>query len=158
MASVMRNFIEIEGINTNCIPKDATSFKQFNVEETVCIPVAKPDIEQIIKIIVESEITSTRSIATPVGKSLEGQVLTGWKLIVEGRVNQTVQYVADCPDQPSHAAHFSIPFSTFVVLPADFVMGTPITVTSFIEDVYAAQIDKRCIFKNITLLLTAELC
>ena len=81
MASVMRNFIEIEGINTNCIPKDATSFKQFNVEETVCIPVAKPDIEQIIKIIVESEITSTRSIAN-----------TSWKIIRRASTNRLEAY------------------------------------------------------------------
>jgi hypothetical protein len=158
VTSIMRNFIEIEGINGKCIPKEVASFKQFNVEETVCIPLAKPDIEQIIKIIVNAEIKSTRVIATPVGTSLEGQVLTGWKLIVEGRVNEAVQYVADLPDQPSHAAHFSIPFSTFVVLPANFVPGTPVTVTPFIEDVYAGQVGKRCILENITLLLTAEFC
>lgn len=158
MASVMRNFIEIEGINTNCIPEDITTFKQFNIEETVCVPCAKPDMEQILKVIADVEITSTRAIKTPVATSLEGQVLTGWKLIVEGRVNQKVQYVADLLDQPTHAAHFSVPFSTFIVLPEDFVTGTPITVTPFIEDVYAEQLDKRCIFKNITLLLTVEFC
>ncbi|MCY6958954.1 MULTISPECIES: DUF3794 domain-containing protein [Clostridium] len=158
MASVMRNFIEIEGINSNCIPENVSAFKQFNIEETACLPITKPDIEQILKVIADVEIKSTRAIRTPVGTSLEGQVLTGWKLVIEGKVNQKVQYVADLPEQPSHAAHFSVPFSTFVVLPEDFVMGTPVTVTPFLEDIYVEQLDKRCIFKNITLLLAVEFC
>ncbi|EJO5349532.1 DUF3794 domain-containing protein [Clostridium botulinum] len=158
MVSVMRNFIEIEGINSNCIPESVSAFKQFNVEETVCLPRVKPDMEQILKVIADVEIKNTRVIKTPAGTSLEGQVLTGWKLIIEGKVNQKVQYVADLPEQPSHVAHFSVPFSTFLVLPEDFVMGTPVSVTPFLEDIYVKQIDKRCIFKNITLLLIGELC
>lgn len=156
--SIMRNFVEIIGIDVNCIPEDLSAFKQFNIEETVCIPDAKPDIEQVIKVIAKINITSTRIIKTPIGTSLEGQVLTGWKVIVEGEVDQKVQYVADLPDQPSHAAHFNIPFSTFVVLPEEFVIGTPVTVTPFIEDVFVEQLDNRCIFKNITLLLAVEFC
>lgn len=158
MNSVIRNFVEIVGINTDCIPEDITAFKQFNVEETVCVPVRKPDIEQVLKVIADAVITSTRVIKTPIGTSLEGQVLTGWKLVVEGEIKQKVQYVADFPDQPSHAADFDVPFSTFVVLPDDFVVGTPITVTPFIEDIFVEQLDKRCIFKNVTMLLTVEFC
>ena len=158
MSNIIRNFVEIEGINVDCIPEGITIFKQFNIEETVCLPNKKPDIEQILKVIASAEITSKRPIKTPVATSLEGQSLTGWKLIVEGRVNQKVQYVADLPDQPSHAAHFNVPFSTFIVLPEDFVIGTPVTVTPFIEDIYVEKLDNRCIFKNITILLTVELC
>jgi hypothetical protein len=156
--SILRNFVEIEGINTQCIPSNVDAFKQFNVEETVCIPDRKPDIEQVLKVIAKVNITSTRIIRTPIGTSLEGQILTGWKVIVEGEVEQKVQYVAELPDQPSHVADFIIPFSTFVVLPQDFVVGTPTTVTPFIEDVFVEQLDKRCIFKNITILLTVEFC
>lgn len=158
MSSVIRNFVEIEGINVDCIPEGITTFRQFNIEEIACIPCQKPDVEQILKVIVEAVITSSRPIKTPVGTSLEGQNLTGWKLIVEGQIKEKVQYVADLPDQPSHAAHFIFPFSTFVVLPEDFVIGTPVTVTPFIEDVYVEQLDNRCMFKNTTILLTVELC
>lgn len=158
MSSVMRNFIEVVGINTDCIPENISTFKQFNIEETVCIPSQKPDIEQVLKVISNVEIISTRVIKTPVGTSLEGEILTGWKVVVEGQLEQVVQYVANCPDQPSHAAEFIVPFSTFVVLPEDFVIGTPITVTPFIEDIYVEQLDLRCIFKNTTLLVTVEFC
>lgn len=158
MSSVMRNFVEIVGIDTDCIPEDITAFKQFNIEETVCVPPQKPDIEQVLRVISNVDIISTRVIKTPVGTSLEGEILTGWKVVVEGQINQLIQYVADCPDQPSHAAHFIVPFSTFIVLPEDFVIGTPLTVTPFIEDIFVEQLDSRCVFKNTTLLITVELC
>lgn len=155
MASFVSNLIEYSGI-ADVLPTAPHAFKQFNVQENVCLPIAKPDIEQLTKIMAEVVITSTRVIKTPVATSLEGQILTGFKLIVEGEVRQKVEYVADEPTQSVHAAHFNIPFSTFIVLPATYVQGTPLVVTGYIEDIYAKQIDKRCIFKNITILLTAE--
>lgn len=152
MASTVRNLIEISGLADN-LPANPTSFKQFSVQENLCIPQAKPDIEQIVKVIAEVVITSTKVIKTPVATSLEGQILTGKKLIVEGELVQKVEYVADEPTQSVHAAHFSVPFSTFIVLPGNFAIGTPVTVTGYIEDIFVEQIGKRCIFKNVTILL-----
>lgn len=155
MGSFVSNLIEYSGIADN-LPVNPTAFKQFSVQETMCLPAAKPDIEQIIKVMAEVVITSTRVIKTPKATSLEGQILTGYKLIVEGEVRQKVEYVADEPTQSVHAAHFNMPFSTFIILPEDFEIGTPLVVTGYIEDIFAQQIDKRCIFKNITVLVTAE--
>ncbi|GFP74496.1 DUF3794 domain-containing protein [Clostridium fungisolvens] len=155
MASFVSNLIEYSGI-ADVLPIAPHAFKQFNVQKNVCLPIAKPDIEQLTKIMAEVVIISTRVIKTPVATSLEGQILTGFKLIVEGEVRQKVEYVADEPTQTVHAAHFNIPFSTFIVLPATYVQDTPLVVTGYIEDIYAKQIDERCIFKNITILLTAD--
>lgn len=157
MTSIVKNLIEYAGLADSlpCLQTPAC-FKQFSVAETVCLPHAKPDIEQIVKVIAEVIVTDKHVIKTPVARSAEGQVLTGFKLIVEGIVRQKVEYVADCPEQAVHAAHFEIPFSTFIILPCNFVMGTPVTVTSYIEDIFAQQAGKRCIFKNITILLVAE--
>lgn len=154
MASIVRNLIEYSGI-ADILPIAPVNFKQLSVQETVCLPIAKPDIEQIVKIIVQASITSTRVIVTPIGTSAEGQKLTGFKLVVEGSMLQKIEYVADEPTQSVHAAHFDIPFSTFIVLPATFVIGSRVQVDAYIEDVFAQQTSKRCIFKNITLLLDA---
>lgn len=157
MASIVKNLIEYAGLADSlpCLQTPA-SFKEFSVTETVCLPHAKPDIEQIVKVIAEVIIKNTHVIKTPVARSAEGQVLTGFKLIVEGIVRQKIEYVADCPEQAVHAAHFEIPFSTFIVLPGNFIIGTPVIVTAFIEDIFAQQVSKRCIFKNITILLVAD--
>jgi hypothetical protein len=154
MASFVNNLIEYAGI-ADSFPSHPTSFKQFTVQETLELPCAKPDIEQITRVMANVKITSTRVIKTPDATSAEGQILTGWKLIVEGELIQKVEYVADEPTQSVHAAHFSVPFSTFIVLPKTFTQGSIVNVVPYIEDIYAQQIGKRCIFKNVTIFLNA---
>jgi len=162
MASYVNNLIEYAGITEFSHPSTElpaqAAFKEFTLEENLTIPCAKPDIEQIVRVMAEVIITSTKIITTPKKTSLEGQILTGWKVIIEGYVNQKVEYVADEPTQSVHAAHFKMPFSTFIVLPEDFPPGDVVTIVPYIEDIYAKQLDKRHIFKNITLLLHAVYC
>lgn len=157
MAVVVRNLIQYVGIS-DYIPETSTVFKQLNVEKNFCLPEAKPDVEQILKAISELKIKSTKVIKTPKGISLEGQKLTGWKIVVEGVIKQKVQYVADEPEQSVHAAHVDIPFSTFIVLPDNFIMGTPVTILGYIEDVFVQKMDGRCVFINVTILLNSDLC
>lgn len=152
MSIYVSDLIEYAGIAEN-LPDVPTAFKQFSVQETVCLPPAKPDIEQIVKVIAEVVTISTRVITTPIATSMEGQILTGFKLIVEGEMRQKIEYVADEPTQSVHAAHSNVPFSTFIVLPADFAIGTPLVATGYIEDVFAVARDKRTIFKNIVILI-----
>ena len=154
MASTVKNLIEISGL-ADSLPANSTVFKQFTVQETLELPEAKPDIEQIVKVIAQVEITSTRLITTGTGKSLEGQILTGLKLIVEGEIRQKIEYVADECTQPVHAAHFNVPFSTFIVIPKTHNIGEPILITPYIEDLYVELIGKRTIFKNVILFLDA---
>lgn len=157
MADLVRNLIQYVGLSDH-IPESSNAFKQLNVEQTFCIPDAKPDIEQIVKAISELVIKSTKVIRTPRGVSLEGQMLTGWKVVIEGMITQKIQFVADEPMQSVHAAHTNIPFSTYIVLPDNFIPGTPVTVNGYIEDIFVQKIDERCIFNNITIVLTAEFC
>jgi hypothetical protein len=157
MADVVRNLIQYEGIADD-IPQSSNVFKQLYVEKVFCLPDAKPDIEQIIKVISELIIKNTKVIRTPKGISLEGQALTGWKIVVEGAIKVKFQYVADTPEQSVHAAHTEVPFSTYIVLPGNFIPGTPVTVRGSIEDVFVNKMDERCIFINITILLTADFC
>lgn len=156
MASVVKGLIEFAGL-ADQFPVNPINFKQFSVQESLIIPDVKPDVEQIVSVFAEVCITNTRVIQTPVATSFEGQILTGFKLIVEGALEQKVEYVADEPTQSVHAAHFRVPFSTFIVLPIDYVIGTPITVTGYIEDIFVELLDKRSIFKNVTILLDAQI-
>lgn len=157
MASIIKNLIEYSGLAEE-LPhlENPSNFKQFILQENLILPEAKPDIEQIVKVVAEVTITNTRVIKTPKATSLEGQRLTGFKLIVEGELKQKIEYVANVPSQAVHAAHFNIPFSNFIVLPENFKIGTPITVTGYIEDIFTELFDKRTIFKSTTILLIAE--
>ena len=159
MASIVRDLVEIVGI-ADAFPTAPTAFTQISVMETLIIPAAKPDVEQILKILIEAKITSTRIVATPIGTAVGGLKLTGTKLIVEGILRQKMTYVANVPDQAVHAAEFNLPFSTFMVLPTLTIPVTPglvnqIQVEPFIEDVYVNWENPRTILTNVTLFLNA---
>jgi hypothetical protein len=134
-----------------------TNFKQLVVDETVCIPSQKPDAEDIVNVLVDVEIIATHVIKTTKGTSQEGQVLTGYKLIIEGMLHQKVEYIADEQTQSVHAAEFNVPFSSFIILPENFNEGSTVNVEAYVEDVFYKLISPRCIFKNVTLRLEAEI-
>lgn len=157
MKSITRDLVEYSGID-DCLPLDVDSFKQINVDGEVCIPVEKPDMEQLCKVQASATIKNTRVIKTPKGVSLEGFKLTGHKLIIEGNIHYKVQYVALEEAQSVHLAHFDVPFMNFIVLPEGYMPSTILAPSVFVEDIYANPINERCMFINATLLLTAEVC
>lgn len=157
MKSVTRNLVEYSYDN-QCLPLDSCSFKQLNVDTTVCIQECKPDIEQILKISSSVKIGYHKIIKTPIGKSLEGAVLTGRKVIVEGSIEQRIQYIA-CEDiQSIHVCNFVTPFLTYIVIPEDFNCCGDIVVSGFIEDVTAELESCRQIYINNTIFISAEVC
>lgn len=157
LKSITRNLVEYTYDN-KCLPRESDNFKQLNLDELLTLPECKPDIEQIIKVSSAVKITHTKVITTPKGKSLEGMVLTGKKLIVEGRIEQKMQYVACEREQSVHVVAFSSPFLTYIVIPDTYNGCSEIIPTGFIEDV-TAQLDScRQIYMNNTLFVSAEFC
>lgn len=144
------------------LPEAPKYFTEISVPEVVKIPAQKPDIEQLLEVIVEAEILSMRLVDTPCLKSFEGQMLSGKKLVLELKLKQKLVYVADQASQPVHAAHYEeVLRSAFVIVPK-YIDGKEIElllkagkirITPYIEDIYAEQKDKRTVFKNITLLI-----
>lgn len=170
--------IEITGL---CNPADTTQvisltpyWKQMYISESLQIPEQKPDVEQINSIDISVDIIRAEVIKTPrsyndtgavpvAQPNLEGRLLSGRKLIIEGQLCQKVVYTALETSQPLHSAHFYVPFSSFIVVPENVTFGTA-TEDSFnvrfdvnvcVEDVTACVIDKRSILKQVTLMLYA---
>lgn len=156
---ILEDLIEIVGI---CQPHsfpdiaEGTCYTQLAVDELLELPPAKPDIEQLVNVHVNVEITRTKVIPTPVG----------WKAIIRGVVKQKIVYVADVPEQSLHAAHFEKPFCTFISMPKDEKeddwekedcsegRGEPEKVQAkvVIEDVMVQEFNKRSIHKCVLLL------
>ena len=157
MSSYVRDLIEYHGIDS-CGYENASIFKQFNTESTFSIPVEKPDIEQIVKVRGEASIKSYKVVKTPVGTSLEGQNVTGYKLLVSGVLKLQYEYVANEATQSVHSASNSFPFSEYVVLPSDFYPQSMLFTTVCIEDMYSQQISVRNIYNNITAMIVVETC
>lgn len=138
------------------ISTNMSNFKQFSIEEYLQIPCQKPDMESINSSFAKIEITKCSTVRTGAITSIEGQTLTNYKLVVQGLLNLIIEYTACKPEQNVHSAHFSIPFSTFIILPIDFEPGINIEVNGVVEDVYAKNLDCRSLFSNTTVLLSAK--
>lgn len=172
MSNVVRQGVEGIGISLNLPHLCQNSlFTQVAIPETVKIPDVKPDMEELLSVMVEAKIVSLRIINTPKGTSQEGQTLTGKKLSIELELNQKVKYIADEPTQSVHSAHFTKKVtSIWIVVPEtvkdkngrDVKIETllaqgKLLVTPYIEDIYGEQLDKRTIFKNIIVLINVTL-
>ncbi len=178
------NLIEINGIcsssDVSSVLNDFPYWKQMYISETLLIPSQKPDIETVNTVNISSDIiyknvittprsyddTGTAPIPTP---NLEGKMLTGRKLIIEGQLCQKVVYTANLVDQPVHSAHFYVPFSSYIVVPRDIIFtdvnGTQTTVDAgnvnfdvgvCIEDVSVCVLDCRRLLKQVTMMLYAK--
>jgi hypothetical protein len=153
--------IEIIGL---CDPSDVTfdstntNWTEISIPEVLSVPSMKPDIETIEKVFVNVKIISKRVIETPVAtdQNLEGTKLTGFKLIVEGILKQKIVYTADVPQQSVHSAHFDVPFSAFIILPAGTTLEDEFCIKVCVEDVFVKVFNSRDIFKNVTLFLQAK--
>lgn len=163
MGNVVRE--SVEGIGVSKLPESLGTqslFTEVAIPEIVTLPEVKPDMEQLLSVMVDAKVVSLRIIDTPEGISNEGQILTGKKLSIELLLKQKVKYIADEPTQSVHAAHFEhVVNSLWVIVPKqigckkieDLLRDGKLIVTPYIEDIYGEQMDKRTIFKNITVLV-----
>lgn len=161
MAKIMRNLIEYIGL-ADTLPENPKYFTELSMPENLVIPKQKPDIEQILAVMAEAEVISTRLVETEKAISDEGQNLSGCKVIVELRLHEKVKYVADEPTQSVHVAEYESQYkSVFIVVPCqiqgrdvcELIRKKRMGVNVYIEDIYAEMIDCRNIFKNVTLLV-----
>lgn len=150
----------------NEIPMNPKYFKEEAICELLTIPHEKPDMERILDIVVWAEIENIRLVETEVGNSIEGQKLSGNKLVVEVSLKEKVTYVADEPTQTVHAAHYEMLKSVFIIVPktigekslCNLIKSDRIIVTPYVEDVSFRMIDCRTIHKCVMLFLNASIC
>lgn len=150
----------------NIIPKEALYFKEEEICEILEIPCQKPDIENILSVIVSPEIENLRIVETEVGRSNEGQVLTGSKLVLEIKLREKITYVADEATQSVHSAYYENLKSFFVIIPneidgenvCELLRANRISVNPYIEAVHARMLDCRTIFKCVLLFIDVKFC
>ena len=149
---------------------DIKYFKQFNVYETInikkyicdklnnCIQEYNRNEEiRICKIentIPQINMKSAKIINTIQSISLEGQYLSGKKLIVTGCIclNLLITYYICC-NKFTDIVEVNISFSTFIIIPKDTCEEEEINLSYIIEDVSAAYLSKGKVIVSVTLLL-----
>ena len=182
MSSCDNGLIDISGIcdpeNTTEVIREYPYWKQMYLSESLEIPPQKPDVEQINSIVASVNILKKTVIVTPRSyndsgttpiplPNLEGKLLTGRKLLIEGQICQQIEYTANITTQPVHSVEFFVPFSSYIVIPetVELTVGTQTVsfdsldvdfdVNACLEDIRACLLDERRILKQVTMLLYA---
>lgn len=146
------------------LPENAEYFKEELIKELLVIPDAKPDIENILDILVWVDVIEYKLITTEKGTANSGQNLSGLKLVVKIRLKEKVMYVADRCTQSVHAAHYETIKSLFIILPekidgmdtCKLVKRKQLKVIPYVEAVCFRKLNERCIQKCVMLLVEAK--
>lgn len=157
MNTIQGDSISYTGIST-CQLDSISYFKQLNVDYKLCLHNEKPDIDQIVKVWIETTIIDNEVIKTPIGTSSEGQALTGFKLLVCGDISLKIEYLSCDSTQSVHTANTVVPFCGYIVMPKNSNTNALIKSNIFVEDIISTKLDPRCIYNNITIMLIANIC
>lgn len=133
-----------------------SNFKQINMSEYIYMDCQIPSIREINGINANVNIEHFNIIKTPVAISKEGQKLSGYKLIVHGNVEQVMEYISLNEEQSTNSYRFESPFSTYIILPQDFISGTNIEIVGFVEKINSNKINESNFFRSIEMLIIAK--
>ncbi|MGL5675379.1 MAG: SPOCS domain-containing protein [Cellulosilyticaceae bacterium] len=163
-AFVEYEYVQLNGVtgtklsnaSTVCV-ESRMSFKQLMLDKYCEVPDVKPSIQDLNdEVSVDIQIANSYPIQTIISTSVGGQTLTGYKLIVHGTICISIEYTAALPTHPVHSYHCTLPFGTFIILPADYQLNQQVEVNAIIENVEADMLSPRGVFTNVTLLLIAR--
>ncbi|MGL5153254.1 MAG: DUF7507 domain-containing protein [Clostridium sp.] len=126
-------------------------FKEMNIDKVLSIPCKKPDVEDINEVQVTAEVTDFYVIKTIKGISSDGKRLTGYKLVVNGLLNYSVEYTAAVCSQSVHSAQYCEKFSSYIIIDEGAIPSPLANVVADIEDVSWQLLDPRSVFANVTM-------
>lgn len=132
---------------------DIKYFKQFNIYETFKVPNICTYSQYNIDTSIKLNIYNTKIIDTIEGLSIEGQNLTGKKLIILGSLNINMFLYSKKIRNKVISNNFSMEFSTFIVIPKEINKDVPIELRYLIEDISIKLITKDSILISSTILL-----
>lgn len=151
------NLVVIGPENTVTVQLNRSIFKEINVESYLMIPEVKPSIESINTIKGVIDCIGYHVINTIEATNVERQQLTGYKLIVKGNLTIAIEYTALNEIQSIHSTWYTVPFSTFIILPSTYKLGSKIEVEGIIEDIHCNAIDIRNFAVNVTTLMNVKI-
>lgn len=138
-------------LNTNI-----SNFKYIGISSEIVKESNKPNIESVDNVTTNVELLEYHIIKTIKGVSNAGQILTGYKILVQGMLKEIIEYTADDYNKSVHIVSGSRPFSVFIVLPSKFREGSKIDIDYEVEDISFKKKCKDTIYTNVVLLIIAK--
>ncbi|WMJ80623.1 hypothetical protein RBU49_17750 [Clostridium sp. MB40-C1] len=152
MKNNYKEFVEIIN-DSSKFWNNPKAFKQFCIQDTFDLPLNKMNIEKILNVVVDVEIIDKFIIDTIIGMSIEGQRLSGKKIIVNGKIRYRVEYETTEESQVINTIEFEKNFSNHVMIENQKCDILQIKVIANAEYALVKQINERKILHNAVILL-----
>lgn len=151
--------------NQSILSKNTLYFKEEEFSGVLVLPNNRPNIEEILSVVIFPELESIRLLSTEVGKSNEGQVLTGSKLVIKLNLKEKVTYITDQVTQSSQTVYFEKLKSFFVILPnevdgksiCELIRLNKFIINPYVEHISTRLLDSRTIFECVLLYIGVKL-
>lgn len=143
--------------NTLKLNTALSNFKYLSICEDLWKSCATPNILDVDNVIAEVSNLNFHVIKTIVGTSNDGQILTGYKVVVQQIINITVEYTSDDKNNSVYTFNSTLPFSSFIVLPQNYKIGSKLSVNSKIDHITFKKKTKNCIYLNLCILLSSKI-
>ena len=146
-------YSSIETFNITAI---SPNFKEIFLDNMLYIPNNRPNLEEVVDITAQVEIYNYRIVKTLKGISNENKTLTGYKAIITGLLKIFLEYTSKTNTNKVYSTSYESRFSTFLILPEEYIEGTPLEVNSFVEGIYHNIINNRNVFSTASLHVDAK--
>ncbi|MFI3209466.1 MAG: hypothetical protein R3Y64_00205 [Peptostreptococcaceae bacterium] len=156
MKSKSRKLIEYYGIDT-CSSNEIKYFNQFNVDSIFFMNYRELNIYEITKFWASVDVIDYEIYKTPKGQSLEGQILTGNKVLVSCDLDLKFEYL-DVNDKRINTSYRKVPFFVDVCLPNNFSNSSKLKISVLIEDILAQKIDEEILYNNTSMIAIIDIC
>lgn len=134
------------------------SIKEISVHGDLSLEDCKPPIADIIDQNAEVEIVDVETINTIKNTSCQGQILTGCKLVVKGRVTLNIEYMSEQCVKKVYLSSFTVPFMAYIVIPDCCKCICKEDIAATIQDIYVDKIDCYNLYHNILIELECTNC
>lgn len=155
MNLLVRDGISYSGIS-DYIPNEITSFEQRNTDKVITINQKLPNIDDILKVSISKELENSNVAKTATGVSLEGQSLSGYKLLTEGKFVVRIDYCSESNNGCIYTFKEVIYFNNATTIPKDKGQGSRVVEDVYIEDIYVEKISERDLIVNISFIFAIE--
>ena len=132
---------------------DIKYFKQINLYKTICMSHRCIDSKFGVDAIGKLNILRTKFIDTVKDEYIEGQCLTGKKLIVLGNLITKIYFHYGFHGSKVLYQDKSIYFSTSIMVPKEICKDQPIHIKYLIEDITVVKISSQKAIISATILL-----
>lgn len=134
------------------------SIKEITVNGDVTLVDCKPPISEIIDKNAEVEIIEVKKIKTIKNTSCQGQILTGCKLIVKGKLTLNIEYIDKQCVHQVYLSSFTVPFMTYIVIPDCCKSISTDDVFATIQDLYIDKINCYTLYHDVLIELEYTKC